>query len=252
MSLPAEALAAVTGLWPGPSSPTENDRLAAYGLLDRWRGRLARWMRQADEPEPFDWQEPPEAKALQKKIVAPIDEPETTRIIAHVGDHDLGREYIAILEAGRNYLDAHWRKVPVPGLGSEVFDLSVEDLATVWNLTRVLDGPDTLLDEISSYSVTVDMIDAFHTVYPELASAVGDMLDDLLIDHMSRKKALTCQQEDIFRMVRGIPRNEPVKVEEQKPKDAQQPQPGKPTKAISLRNPASQPQANATPADFKP
>ncbi len=213
MSLAAECLAATTGLWPTKAHPSESDRLAAYGLLDRWRSKLTKWLRRPEEVAPFEWVEPPDQADLREKILRPIEPDEAERLIVSTGDVDLGREYVDVLTAGRNFLNTKWPKRPVPGMSGELFPVSDDDLANVWNLTRILDDDGALLDEVAAYSVTVEMIDAWKMVYPELSAEVMAILQGdgvshygLLVEHHAAGKKLTWQQESVLDMLIGKPR----------------------------------------------
>ena len=248
MILAAEALASVTGLWPKKTEPTEHDRLAATGLLDRWRSKLTKWLRHPEQVAPFDWPEPPDPADLREKIMRPIDDDERNRLIAFCGDIDVGQEYVAVLEAGRKFLNDRWPKIPVPGMSGELFPASTEEVANVWNLTRMLDNQDALLDEIASYSVTVTLINAWKTVYPELSAKVVQILEGsetefgLLVEHHADGRKLTWQQEDILKMLIGRPREE-VPQAQQEAEQKQQGNTGKGTaKAIE----------HATKGDYRP
>lgn len=246
MTIAAECLAATTGLWPRKTAPSANDRLAAVGLIDRWRSKLRKWLRNPDDVAPFDWPEPPDAAELREKIVRPIDPDEEERLIALSGDYDLGREYVAVIQAGRDFLNERWPKVPVPGMSGEMFPISDEDLANVWNLTRMIDDSGAMLDEIASYSVTVSMINAWKQVFPTLSMEVVAMLDGpdgLLIEHHADGRKLTWQQEDILKMLIGKPREQvEQKQDEQEQKKQEKPASAGQSKAIE----------HATRADFKP
>jgi len=245
MSLAAECLAAQTGLWPKKTEPSEHDRLAASGMLDRWRSKLSKWLRHPEQVKPFEWTDPPDQADLREKIMRPIDLDEEERLIAMTGDVDLGREYVAVLRAGREYLNNRWPKIQVPGLTLEMYPPSVEELASVWNATRVLDEADALMDEIEAYSVSVTMINAWKHVFPSLAAEVSEMLDGvdgLLIELDADGHKLTWQQEDIIKKLVGKPRDQVPQTTENQKQEKPKPAASVPTKAIE----------HATRGDFKP
>lgn len=231
MTLNAECLLAITGLWPGPSHPSANDELAALGLIPSYRARLKRWLRAADaddyQPREFESTEPPEEKALQKKILRPIEHggEEHVRLLAGLPDMAAGEEYVALVTKARDYLDSKWPKIPVPGISADVFPLSTEELYDVWALTRVLDNPDVLFDEVEAESLTIPMVDAWRTIYPTVAAEVDRVLEELVIERLAEKKSLTWQQADLFRMLRGLPLDAVIEVKKDAPK-GQQPQQG--------------------------
>jgi hypothetical protein len=226
--LRAECLLAVTGLWPTPAHPSANDEIAAMGKLDSYRARLKRWLRAPDaedyQPRPFDAPEPPDEKALQKRILAPIEGDEEVRLLAGLPDLAEAQMYLDLVKAGRAYLDDHWPKVPVPGISADVFPLSTEELYDVWALARVLDDPDVLFDELEAGSLTIPMVDAWRTVYPTMATRLDAIFEALVIERIAAKKSLTWQQSDLFRMLRGVPLDAVIEIKTDKKADAKGPQ----------------------------
>lgn len=228
--LRAECLLAVTGLWPTAAHPSANDETAALGKLDSYRARLKRWLRAPDaedyQPRPFDAPEPPEEKALQKRILAPIEGDEEVRLLAGLPDLTEAQMYLDLVKKGRAYLDEQWPKIPTPGISADVFPLSTEELYDVWALARVLDDPDVIFDELEAESLTVPMVDAWRTIYPLMAARVDAILDELVIDRIAAKKSLTWQQADLFRMLRGAPLDAVIEIKTEKKPEAPQPPQG--------------------------
>ena len=223
--LRVESLLSITGLWPVGDHPNANDELAAMGLLDTYRARLKRWLRAPDaedyKPRQFEAPDPPAEKALQKRILAPIEGDEQIRMLAGLPDPAEAQAYLDLAKRARAYLDEHWPKIPVPGITYDVFPLSTEELYDVWALTRVLDNPDVLFDELEAQSLTIPIVDAWRTVYPTIAVEVDKMLDKLVIERVAAKKSLTWQQVDLFRMLRGVPLDAVIEIKQDKPKPSQ-------------------------------
>lgn len=231
--LRAELLLCITGIFPSASHPNQTDELAASGLLETYKNRLRRWMRAPDaddyQPREFDVTDPPEEKALQKKILDPIDDVELARLMSGLPDIAEAQLYVELVKHARQYLDDHWPKLPVPGIAADVFPLSTEELYDVWALARVLDNPDVLFDEVEACSLTIPMVDAWRTIYPNVASEVDKILDTLVIDRLAAKKSLTWQQADLFRMLRGVPLEAVIEIKKpEKKQPQQQPQQGAP------------------------
>jgi hypothetical protein len=226
--LRAECLLSVTGLWPTPAHPSANDEIAAMGKLDSYRARLKRWLKAPDaedyQPRPFDAPEPPAEKTLQKRILAPIEGDEEVRMLAGLPDLAEAQMYLDLARKARQYLDDHWPKIPTPGISADVFPLSTEELYDVWALTRVLDDPNVLFDELESESLTVPMVDAWRAIYPLMAARVDAMLDELVIERVAAKKSLTWQQVDLFRMLRGAPLDAVIEIKKDKADAPQPPQ----------------------------
>jgi hypothetical protein len=232
MSLVAENLLAITGIFPTAAHPSSNDELAAAGVLGTYRARLKRWLRAPDaedyQPREFNAPEPPEEKTLQKKILAPIEGDDLVRMLAGLPDMDDAEAYVDLVRKARAYLDDHWPKIPVPGITADVFPLSSEELEDVWTLTRVIDNPDILFEELEAESLTIPMVDAWRAIHTETAAEVDKILDELVIDRVSAGKSLTWQQVDLYRMLRGIPLDAVVQFKADAPKQVQSQQPQQP------------------------
>lgn len=216
MNLAAESLVAITGLWPAAHAPSERDRLAAYGLLERWKRRLARWLREP-RPSSFKWIAPPVEKELEKKVLAVVSADQEEQIRMFLGDLDLARDYLDTIRNGRGYLEKAWPRIPEPGLMPKTFPLSSQELEELWEIVRVLDAPEILFDELDSYSITERMIEAAVVVYPELISAVRELLDEVLIEHATKGKTLSPEKEDLIRIFKGLPRDAVLQIETLKP-----------------------------------
>lgn len=205
----AEQLLAVTGLWPTEDHPNANDELASMGILDSYRARLKRWLRaplaEDYKPSKFTAPDPPKEKSLQKKILAPLEPEEVERMANGLADPIESQMYIGLVIKAREYLDSKWVKIPVPGVTMDVFPLSIGDLYDVWALTRVLDNPETLFDELDANSLTIPMVDAWRAIYPNMSTKLDGMLEELVIEFTAKGHSLTWQQSDLFRMFRGVP-----------------------------------------------
>ena len=99
-----------------------------------------------------------------------------------------------------------------------MFPLSTEELYDINAMVRVLDNPDVIFDELEAETLTIPMVDAWRTVYPGMAAEVDTMLKDLVIDRISKKKELTWQQVDLFRMLCAIPLDAVIEVKQDPPK----------------------------------
>ena len=233
--LAAEALAAVTGLWPR-RAPSRTDLVAAEGMPRRWAQKLRKWLA-SDGPERLPWEAPPSSEELLERILRPLDATEIEAWLATVGEPGVALAYVGVLQTGRSYLDSIWPKIPEAGLVAGTYPLSRDDLDEVWSVCRVLDDFDSLLAEFSAQTLTVDQVRAVRSVFPDLCALLDDLLDEALIEHVSKKKPLPWQIEDVIRVWRGIKPEEPIAVPA-----PDKPQPPKPeTKSIdfaSLRTPS--------------
>lgn len=224
--LTVETLMAVTGIFPGGLHPSENDLLAAQGLAARWESRIRRWLSatDADDYQPREFESPPppeEQSKLQDKLLKPIEGDEQSRILAAYDDPAFAMEYLEAIKAAREYLDGKWTKLPVPGAIDEVFPLSQQEYEDVWSLVRIVDDPDVLFDELESESLSIPMIEAWRTCYPELSVEVMGMVGRVLIERKAKKKLPTWQQQDLIHMLAGEPLEAPIVIakSEQKPQN---------------------------------
>lgn len=226
----AESLCAITGLWPSSDRPSENDVIAATGYLVQMGGRFQRWLSAPDaedyEPRPFEWVEPPSEKALQDRILKPIEGDEQARILAApVADTITADEYLTCIQRGRDYLDSQWPKMAKPGIKAEVFPLSEEELADVWILVRVLDNPDRLLEHLEEHTLSVPIVNAWRAAYPVLSAAFDQEVERAITDRLARKKSLTWEQADLVLMLKGKPLDSIVELQESKTDKKPQPEP---------------------------
>jgi len=223
-----EKLLATTGIWPSGDHPNANDLLASAGITATWKARIKRWLSAsaADDYQPteFDIPEPPEAEKLQDKILKPIEGEEDARLLSSFGDPVIASEYLELVQRARAYIDGKWPKIDVPGSLGDVFPPSTEELYDIWAITRVLDDPEVLLEELEMQSVTIPMIEAWRAIYPEFSAEVLGDFALLMNERHAAKKMITWQQLDLFRMFAGVALSEPVKIEVAKPKKTEQPQ----------------------------
>ena len=200
--LAAEALCAVTGIWP-KEPPQITTLLAAEGLIERWRGRIRQWLK---KPQcPMKWEPPPEKpEKLEALLLAPLDEDETAGWLTALGDMEIGLDYVAVIKSAREYLEKQWPRFEVGNVVPESLPLSQDDYFEVWSLVRVVDQPETILDELCSYTVSPTQVAAWTACYPELSAVVLQAMNTEMAEHVV-KTPLTWQQEDLVRIMRNLP-----------------------------------------------
>jgi hypothetical protein len=199
--LAAEALVAVVGLWP-KKPPDVNALMAAEGLAPKWAARVKRWLRAPQQPATYE--APPAQSDLQARILAPVDQTQMTGWLTALGDHDIGTSFVAVIQRGREYLDAQWPKYSLDNVVPDALPLSTDDYGDVWALTRTLDDPGVLLDDLAAWCLLPAQVAAMAAVYPELTTMLREILNQELVDHVTRERPLTWQQEDLIRIVRGL------------------------------------------------
>jgi hypothetical protein len=224
--LSAQALVAVTGLWPR-GAPTVRDLLAAEALPDQWRKVIRRWLK--GEQAPWTWEPPPpDQSKFHDKVLAPLDVDAVTGWLTALGDPEIGAIYADTIRNAREYIDAQWPKLEIGSVVPETLPLSVDDMAEVWGITRALDAPDSVLADLESWTLTASQMAAWRAVMPELASMVDQIMTAELVEHVAQKRPLSWQLEDLIRVFRGLPPEAKIEVagaEEAKP----EPQPTKVT-----------------------
>lgn len=234
-TLTAQALVAVTGIFPR-RPPSVREMRAATGMPARWRARLHRWLNNETRVA-AEWRylPPPDMDELQKKIITPPDREEIEGWLASVGEVDVGIDYLATITKAREYVDGQWPKIPMDGIQAETCPLSRDEREQIWSIVRVLDDADALFDDFESRALVEDQVAAWRTVFPDLAALIDDILADLLIEHVAKKKDLAWWHEDGVRLLRGLPLAAPFRVEAPAPGEAQAPERARPIEFRSLR-----------------
>jgi hypothetical protein len=217
VKISAESLLAVTGIFPTDKHPTVNDIIASNVLLETWRAKLKRWLyaplKDDYQVKEFEFIEPPKEEALEKKLLYPIPEETSVAWIQAIGDMEIATDYLLLIKRAREYLYEQWPKLPEPGVAVGVFPLSDEELCDVWEMVRIVDNPENLFDEINAQSISIPQIEAWRSCYQELSTEFDKILDELVIDFTAKGNELTWQQQDIFRMLRGVPLDAIVRIE---------------------------------------
>lgn len=205
--LAAEALVAVTGIWPR-RPPSLDDMLAAEGMLDRWRGRYERLLR--GEQRPFKWQPPP--RDMEARITTRPPQDEATRWLAELGDPAVGVEYASTIAEAREYLAALLPQETIEGVVPEARPPGRDERDEVWSVARVLDDPETLMDDAESWAVTASQVTAWTAIYRELSVALSAALTNEIVEHVAKGRAISWQVESVIRTLRGVPPEAPLRL----------------------------------------
>lgn len=196
--LAAEALAAVTGLWPGVP-PSTVDLLAAEGLGPSWSARIAAWL--VAKQAPFVWQAPPED--LYERLVRLPDADETASWLGEIEDTEISVEYANVIVTGRAYLRGLWPVRVLEGPLPDVLPASSDEIAEIWSAVRAVDTVQSYFDDIASWAVTAAQVAAFRTVFPTLAARLDEIVVYELSALYSVGGTLAWQQEEILRTITG-------------------------------------------------
>lgn len=167
MSLPSEALVAVTGLFPdAPLGP--KDGKAAAALPKEWKAAVDEFL---DQKRPARFKRPPKADHAKtwEKLAAGIDPDEIATATAALASDQLTGEYQVTLSNAREYLKARWPvltldSIPEPTL----LPPGQVEMGRAETLLEALNNPTVILDDMRSNALTYPQADALRSVYPNL------------------------------------------------------------------------------------
>lgn len=216
----AEALVATTGLWPS-KAPSQRTIVAASGILRSWAGKLSSFL--DGRHARFNWPPPPEPSKLQDDILSIPDQEEIAGWFENMLDPQLAIEYVTVITRGREYLAAQWPHVQMEGIVAEVLPPSKDQLDRMWALTRTLDDPDSIFEDMQAYALTSSQAEAFRKVYPELAGMADRIAEDQIIRKISKNERIQWTVESQIRTFKLMPQLVPIAVTQ--PKNSEQPKP---------------------------
>jgi hypothetical protein len=223
--LTAEALVAITGLWPS-RAPDLAQLERAENLPARWRSKVRRWLR-ADAPRPFAYEPPPVSQdRLREKLEASPSIDDVTLWLSQMGDEIIGAHVVDVIRDGREYCRSQWPQLTISELLPEPLPLSRDEYEEVWSLVRVATDPDVLFDELESWTLTGTQIALWRAVFPELAAMVDDIIATELIEFVAQGKDLAWQHEDAIRALRGLPPETQIAVKLPTQEEPPSPKPG--------------------------
>jgi hypothetical protein len=206
--LAAEALLAVSGLWPKEPLSPEQER-AARALPRQWQERVAAFM---EQKRPSRARATPQISYLKTwdKLVA---QHQDELVIAGLVDEALAAAYLAKLRTARTYLQGLWRPLSQQTLvGPRLLPPSRSEQDRAADLHGLLAAPGTILDELASYTLQEDHVAALEAVYPELAAMLDAFVDGELIKGRARRQSyeVPWPQEKMLRLFRGLPYGQPI------------------------------------------
>jgi hypothetical protein len=205
-TIPAESLVLATGLFP-KRAPVAADLVRSSKLHNKVEASLRRFLR-GDKPEKWEaWERPPGQEDLHLDLCTPVtgegwDFSEVTDII-----HG---QWLIVLNQAKKYLADKWPIYDAEGLAPANFALSDDEYADVWELVRSVDGIAGLLADLESYVLTREQIEAFRACYPDFYESIDAMLFFEMSEMVRLKRDVTWQQEDMIRVLRGIPDEGPL------------------------------------------
>ena len=243
-SILAESLVAMSGIWLS-RRPSELLIRGAASYPDRIRRRLASFLA-ADAPERLKWERTPAQTDLWRDLNAEIDPEELAAFLLGVPD-DMAMGYPIVVQAARDYIRERWPIFDDTSLGLRNVELSPDEYGDVWQLTRTLNDPQTLFDDMDALALLPEQVDAFSAVYPGLYEATVNVAFLLLqpfvqVEGMTgKKKALSFVREEVMRTLLRLPMDAPFA-----PPQTEQ-QPG--TEAQKQRSAKSNERRTTTPTE---
>lgn len=206
MSLQAETLLVVVGLFPKEISPVDIARAAT--VQEKFERRIRGFFDR--EQIVFPYVPPEDPSKLLDKIVRPPTQEENTAWLEALGT-ELGTEFHSLVEMARDYLNAQWPKWDIDaGAGLEACPLSQDDTHEAWSLYQVVDDAARILDEIDAYTLSDSQALAFRTVFPELFDACMKTAQDEKArrNRPDRPWAPPWDKDAVLRTLQGIPQEQ--------------------------------------------
>lgn len=202
MSLDAELLLAVTGVFPRRAITIEDAR-AAEGAFMTWGGRLRRWVGN-DEQAPFELPKDRDLTKTLDQLAHKLTPQEMAAVTENLTDAGMEADYQLALLGARKYLLDRWPATNVDtAAGPRPMPLPQDEADEVLSLVAVVDDPDRVIDEVEMQSLTPSQAEAFRAVYPALSQALLAGLRVAIIQK-GPKWAPSPDREDVFRTLAGL------------------------------------------------
>jgi len=215
VSLPGEALVAVTGLF--PEKPLlARDGEAARKLPGEWRGMVKDFFDQG-KPRKFRLYKRPDHDAMLTKLTE-AESPQG--LVGKLADAGVADDYLAVLSNCREYVRARW-----PALSTDTFTgprmmaPGFTAMGDAWMIFAVVDDPTCLLTEVLSGTVQAPQVDAVTACYPELWKMLQALIQERKQLEQAAKKswAVGWAKERVLRILFSLPADVPIKQAQQPP-----------------------------------
>jgi hypothetical protein len=208
MSLPADSLLAITGIFPDAITAREHQASQALPAILGKRARA--WVKNEEQAD-FVYIEP--KKDIEKVFAQLAIEPSEPQVSAwieglDVEDPELQADYFMALMKAREHLVNSWPKYSLTGpAGSKVLPLSFDDAAEMWSLIHVMDDVERIFDEMDSRTLTPTQALAFRECYPDLYQICTDAIEAELVERRAKDEEfdLGWEREALLNTLRGAP-----------------------------------------------
>lgn len=225
MMLAAEALIAVTGLF--PERPlTAKDGREAEKLPKIWTAEIRDFL----DGRPVRFRAPPAVnyRKTLDRLAAGIDVEEAADLTQNLASDDVAREYKVALSNAREYLRAQWPKLQLmEPTGPEILEPGEIELGRLSTLYATVNDPGRVLAEMRSRSLTKAQVDAlagaFPGLYEMLKAIVADQIQRRTVE--ARSYRVPWDQKVVLNKVWQFPQNVPLsQIQQEPPKSAPVPQ----------------------------
>lgn len=213
--LPAEALVAMTGIFPS-RGPSELEARGADNYLARIRRRIVRFL-ESRKVESLKWQRPPSQKDLWQRLSQPFDEAELDEWFDGWAGHPaVPIEYPAIVQQARDHVKSVWPIFQDNSLGLHTYELAPDEYGDVWHICRTLNDPETLFDDLDSMVLLPVQVEAVAKVYPGLYEEIRKITMLLLEPYVGieggieQKNTLPGEREEQIRTLLQVPNDGPI------------------------------------------
>jgi hypothetical protein len=232
MSLAAEALLAVTGIFPDePISPA--DARLAVAIPKTWRAEAIEWIDQGKSKR-FRLPKAPKHAKIRESLVQGLDSDVVATVTSSVADASLIFDYQAALSNAREYLRAQWPMIQreVAAGPPKLVEPGRVEQGRAASLLAVVDEPDRVLEEMRMGTLTAAQADAFRACYPSLAEMLHAIIDEELRTRRVRDDdyELHSSKVRVYRHLIGLPQEAPFKFAETPPA-----QMAKPSISVALK-----------------
>lgn len=220
-SLVAECLCLCTGIFP-KRPPNTTEIKQALDLL-RKADHAFRAFLEADAPDPYGYEPPPEQEQLLIDLSMPTGE--ETWVHEELPILTVPAWLLKVNEV-RAYCAGKWPKYDAKTVTPSYYDLAEDELGDIWEIVRAVDSADTLFSEMKSHTLSPAQMDAVAENFPAYYAALIEVFDEALVDFVAKSqkkdgKQLTIPQEDVIRTFKRLGEDDPITPKEEAKQPAQ-------------------------------
>lgn len=204
-NLAAEALCATTGiLQTEPVSP-EQGRLARR-IPDEWRGEAMAFL-DADKARAFKMPRQPDHMKVLEQLSTGLTAERRATLVSRLADPDLAEAYLEQVARATAWLRARWTVLSLDTpIGPRLEPPGKVEQMRAASLLSVVDGPERILTEMRSRTLTSEQAEALDACYPALFGMLKSMLWEGLTKRYKtpEKYSLSWAHELVIRRLVGL------------------------------------------------